>query len=156
MSDGKKVKVWNRTKGVHYIVFQDKLRSFPIPAGGSIKVPIDEIYYVNNSSRSFSKGLLEIDQSEKSLLEELGYTKRSPNVYSENELRSLLDGNLTDSVKEELNKITERHACEKLIKIAREMDLPRSKVKFIENLTGMEVYNEFTDEEKEKKNAEKK
>ena len=41
------------------------------------------------------------------------------------------------------------------------MDLPRSKVKFIEKLTEMEVYNEFTDEdkqkeEKEKKNAEKK
>ena len=156
MSDGKKVKVWNRTKGVHYVVFQDKLRSFPIPPGGSIKIPVDEIYYINNSSRSFSKGLLEIDQSEKSLLEELGYVKRSPNVYSENELRSLLDGSLTDSIKEELSKITERHACEKLIKIAREMDLPRSKVKFIENLTGMEVYNEFTDEEKEKKNAEKK
>jgi len=67
-----------------------------------------------------------------------------------------VDGSLTDSVKEELNKITERHACEKLIKIAREMDLPRSKVKFIENLTGMEVYNEFTDEDKQKEEKQKK
>jgi hypothetical protein len=151
MSEERKVKVWNRTKGIHDFVFQDKRKIVSIRPGWFTKIPLDEIYHVNNSSRSFKKGLLEIDPLEKEILEELGYEKRSPNVYSDDEIRKLLTGNFTKDVKEELSQITERHAKERLIEITRSLDLSRSKYKFIEDVTGMEIYNEIIDSESNRK-----
>jgi hypothetical protein len=148
MSEDRKVKVWNRTKGLHHFVFSDGKRVFPIAPGGFTKVPLDEIYYVNSTSKSFSKGLLEIDSEEKELLEELGYAKRSPNVFTPQEIKDLLSRNLDKKTKEILSQITERHAKDKLIEVARTMDLTHTKIKFIEEITGMTVFNELTDNDK--------
>jgi hypothetical protein len=46
--------------------------------------------------------------------------------------------------------MTEPHAFDKLIEVARKMDLPQSKVKFIEELTGMKVFDEMLEENEKK------
>ena len=144
----RKVKIWNRTKGIHHFVFSDGKRIFPIAPGGFSLVPLEEIYYVNSTSKSFSKGLLEIDASEKELLQELGYEKRSANSYTKKEFEKILSGNLTKAVKEELSQINQKHAKENLIEVARSLDLTQSKYKFVEEITGMQVFNELTTEKK--------
>lgn len=144
----KKVKVWNRTKGVHTFVFSDGIRQFPIAPGGFQLIPIEEIYFVNSMSKSFKKGILEIDPDETELLQELGYEIKSPNTYSEKELENLLKGNFTKRVKEKLSNITELHAKRNLIETARKLDLSQSKVKTIEEITDMKVYDELLDDDK--------
>lgn len=158
MSDSKKVKVWNRTKGMHHMVFTDSNRIIPIPAGSFQYIPVEEVYYVNSSSKSFSGGILEIDPSEVEILEELGYTERNPNAISVQEIEKLLEGKLTNDAKEKLEGITEHHAKQKVIDVARDMDLNQSKVDFIEEVTGIEVTNEVIKAEKkaEKKQEDKK
>lgn len=153
MSD-RKIKVWNRSKGHHDFICSDK-KVVPIPAGGYAKITEDEIHYNNQLAKSFKKRILEIDPSEKELLEELGYENRNANAYSPEELTKLLSGTLTDKVKKELSEITERHAKDKLIDVARNMDLPFSKIQFIEDLTGMTVYNEFIKEEQKEQKSKK-
>jgi hypothetical protein len=153
MASEKKIKVWNRTKGIHYIVFSDGLRKFPIAAGGFNLIPIEEVYFINSTSRSFSKGLLEIDPLEKELLIELGYDKRSPNTYTPKEMEKLLNNSFNKNTKEIIKNITERHAKEILIGAARKLDLSQSKVDFIEEVTGMEVYNELLKEDKKDSNV---
>jgi hypothetical protein len=142
MSDDRKVKVYNRTKGTHYFVCSDTNRIIPITRDGYQPVPLNELYHVNATSKSFSKGLLEIDQSEKELLQELGYAVRSANTFSIAEFEKLITGSLSKAVKERLSEVTEHHSKEKLVEAARKYDLPRSKIDFIEKVTGMVVYDD--------------
>lgn len=139
MSD-KRVKVYNRTKGGHTFVFSDGIRRIRIPAGGFQLIPIEEVYYVNATSKSFKKGILEIDPNEEELIRELGYEIRNVNSYTVEEFKNLLKGNFTKGVKDKLQQVTEKFAKDKLLTACRQMDLPKTKVKFIEEVTGVDVY----------------
>lgn len=150
MSEDRKVKVWNRSNGIHHFVFTDPNRITPIAPGGFQRIPIEEVYYVNVSSNSFRKGILEIDPSEIELLEELGYIERNPNAYTKEEFRKILSGNLTKQVKDKLSQISEYHSKANLIEVAREMDLTQSKNKFIEKVTGMKIDDELLNDGKDK------
>ena len=150
--EDKKIKIWNRSNGIHHFVFSDPNRITPIAPGGFQKVPIEEIYHVNVNSRSFQRGILEVDSSEVELLEELGYVQRSVNAYSTKEFEKLLTGNLTKSAKDMLAQVTEHHAKLNLIEVARSIDLTQSKIEFIEKVTGMKIYDEMLKEDEEDKN----
>lgn len=153
-SDDRKVKVWNRTKGLHHFVFSDGIKKLPIAPDGFQKIPVGEVYYVDQTSRSFKKGLLEIDSAEKELIKELGYENRNSNTLTPREIIILLNGEIDENVKKKLSGINERHGKEKLINVARSMDLPHSKILFVESITGMKVYHELIQEEEKNKKQE--
>lgn len=154
MSEDKKVKIWNRSKGHHTMVYQDGLRKISIPSGGSAHVPLEEVYYTDSSTRSFKKGILEIDLTEKELREELGYSERNPASYTDKEIEELLKGSLK-KITDKLEGLQEFHAFQKIMDVARTLDLAQSKVKFLEELTGMKYDDELIEEEKKQKSAKK-
>lgn len=148
--NNERIKIWNRTRGNHGFVYHDGTnKTVLISPGSFIFIPIEEVYQTDASTKSFKKGILEIDKQYVELRQELGYDTDNPNALSEEEISKLLTkpGFMSKETKEKLSEIKEKHAQDKLIEVARKLDLPQSKIKFIEQITGRKVFNELIETE---------
>lgn len=134
-----KYKVWNENKYDHGIVYPDGVRNQNVKPGSFALLTEDEIYFINSISRTFSGKHLTV--KEQHILENLGLATPESKAFSDLEIIELLKGNPM-KMKKELGKITENNQKYRVYDIAKTLDLPASKIKFIEEFTGHNVLSE--------------
>ncbi|MCP1159438.1 hypothetical protein [Bacillus infantis] len=139
-----KYKVINNNRFNVGIRFQNEAnREILIKAKSFTLMSEDDILYVDTVSKLFSGGTLHIDDQE--LNEKMGYIEKNPNTISEEDIEKILKLN-AKKMKEELEKLDSKHAIEKVVAVAKEADLPTSKLKVIKELFKVEILEEIDQE----------
>ena len=131
-----KIKVYNDNKYNFGVVFPDGVRQANVRAGSFILMDEDEIYFLHSISRAFSGKHLNV--KEQHILENMGLAEPEDKAFTEEELINILKGNNL-KMQKELEKITEENQKYRVYDIAKTLDLPASKIKFIEEFTGRNV-----------------
>lgn len=90
----------------------------------------DDILYIDTASTLFEEGILSIDDQE--LLEKMGYIERNPNTITDEEVKKIFSLSVA-KMKEALDNITAQHAIDKIVAMAKDSDLPQSKLKLIKD-----------------------
>ncbi|MGD6876779.1 hypothetical protein [Bacillus infantis] len=139
-----KYKVINNNRFNVGIRFQNEAnREILIKAKSFTLMSEDDILYVDTVSKLFSGGTLHIDDQD--LNEKMGYIEKNPNTISEEDIEKILKLN-AKKMKEELEKLDSKHAIEKVVAVAKEADLPTSKLKVIKELFKVEILEEIDQE----------
>jgi hypothetical protein len=145
MSD-KKVKVTNPNAFRVGLKLMDGIREIVVHPNSFVLLDPNEIYYINNMSRTFSKKHLIIDDEE--INRDLGYEKSVMNLTNQ-EIETLLKGNIA-KLKKDLGDITEKHIIDKVISIAKGMDdLNKGKLSFLKEWSGYDFDQLVEDETQE-------
>jgi len=140
-----KYKVYNYNKYSYGIKLMDGVREVVVPphngkTPGFILLDEDEIYYLNSiSPRTFKEGYL---ITEEQLMENMGYLKENKLAFTDEEIENLLKSNI-NKMKTELKKFEGKHMFDRIIRIAKKIDLPVSKLKVIEEVTGVQFIEEI-------------
>lgn len=134
-----KYKVENKNNFAVGIQLQNPYREQNIMPNSFALLTKDEIAYVDSVSTLFKRGMLYVDDNE--INEMLGYVEVNKNIISEDEIKTLLKGNM-NSMKSRLNELTETHAKNKVIKVLKEIgaDLTMKKVKWLKDYFGKEIF----------------
>lgn len=133
MSD-RKVKVINPNSYKVGLKSMDGLREYVVHENSFIMLDENEIYYINNMSRIFSKKHLIIDDER--INQDLGYTEKNVAVLGADEITKMLKGTVA-SIKKELEGITEKHLIDKVISVAKTIeDLPKNKITLLQEWSG--------------------
>jgi hypothetical protein len=134
-----KYKVENRNNFAVGITLQNPYREQNIMPMSFAKLSKDEIAYVDSISTLFKRGMLFVDDEE--INEMLGYNEVNKNIISEDEIKTLLKGNISN-MKKRFNQLDEIHAKNKVIKVLKEIgaDLTMKKVKWLKDFFGKEIF----------------
>jgi hypothetical protein len=97
---------------------------------------LDDILYNHSVSKTFTDKHLTVKDED--VLKELFGEVDISVAPSDSEIESILKGNIM-KMKSELSKIEEPNIKFKISEIAKTLDLPASKVKFIEEYTGINI-----------------
>lgn len=104
-----------------------------IPARSYIPMKEDDIAYISAQSALFSKGYLRIDneQEEERVLEDIGVVKQeNSNFMSDEEITKHLKGSIPH-LKKWTGELTDMVLIDRVVRIAKELDLPMSKMSII-------------------------
>lgn len=136
-----KYKVFNNNRFNVGIRFENEAnREILIKPNSFVLMSEDDILYVDTVSKLFSKGILYVEDED--LMVKMGYMEKNPNTISEDEIRKILKMP-NNKMKEALSKIDAKHAIDKVIAVAKESDLPQSKLKIIKELFNVEIFEEI-------------
>ena len=103
-----------------------------------------DIHYVNSISKLFQEGTIYCE--DENMMIEMGYVEKNTNVITEEEIKNIFKGSVA-KIKEALLKITAKHAIDKVIEIAKQSDLPASKISVIEEVFGgRKVFDDITND----------
>jgi len=139
-----KYKVFNNNRFNVGIRFENEAnREILIKPNSFVLMSEDDILYVDTVSKLFSKGILYVEDED--LMVKMGYMEKSPNTISEDEIKKILKMP-NNKMKEALSKIDAKHAVDKIIAVAKESDLPQSKLKIIKDLFNVEIFEEIDQE----------
>ncbi|AJA41337.1 hypothetical protein AXJ14_gp018 [Geobacillus virus E3] len=139
-----KYKVFNNNRFNVGIRFENEAnREILIKPNSFVLMSEDDILYVDTVSKLFSKGILYVEDEE--LMIKMGYMEKNPNTISEDEIRKILKMP-NNKMKEALSKLDAKHAIDKVIAVAKESDLPQSKLKIIKELFNVEIFEEIDQE----------
>jgi hypothetical protein len=139
-----KYKVFNNNRFNVGIRFENEAnREILIKPNSFVLMSEDDILYVDTVSKLFSKGILYVEDED--LMIKMGYMEKNPNTISEDEIRKILKMP-NNKMKEALSKIDAKHAIDKVIAVAKESDLPQSKLKIIKELFNVEIFEEIDQE----------
>lgn len=136
-----KYKVFNNNRFNVGIRFENEAnREILIKPNSFVLMSEDDILYVDTVSKLFSKGILYVEDED--LMVKMGYMEKNPNTISEDEIKKILKMP-NNKMKEALSKIDAKHAIDKVIAVAKESDLPQSKLKIIKELFNVEIFEEI-------------
>ena len=139
-----KYKVFNNNRFNVGIRFENEAnREILIKPNSFVLMSEDDILYVDTVSKLFSKGILYVEDED--LMVKMGYMEKNPNTISEDEIRKILKMP-NNKMKEALSKLDAKHAIDKVITVAKESDLPQSKLKIIKELFNVEIFEEIDQE----------
>lgn len=139
-----KVKVINNNRFSVGIDFANEAsRQVNIKPNSFALLEEDDILYIDSVSRLISGGTLLVENQDTN--EKMGYVEKNPNTISEDEIVAILKMP-AKKMKEELEKLTSKHAIDKVIAIAKEQDLQTSKLKVIKEVFGIDVFEEIDKE----------
>jgi hypothetical protein len=139
-----KYKVFNNNRFNVGIRFENEAnREILIKPNSFVLMSEDDILYVDTVSKLFSKGILYVEDED--LMVKMGYMEKNPNTISEDEIRKILKMP-NNKMKEALSKLDAKHAIDKVIAVAKESDLPQSKLKIIKELFNVEIFEEIDQE----------
>ena len=139
-----KYKVFNNNRFNVGIRFENEAnREILIKPNSFVLMSEDDILYVDTVSKLFSKGILYVEDED--LMVKMGYMEKNPNTISEDEIRKILKMP-NNKMKEALSKLDAKHAIDKVILVAKESDLPQSKLKIIKELFNVEIFEEIDQE----------
>lgn len=139
-----KYKVFNNNRFNVGIRFENEAnREILIKSNSFVLMSEDDILYVDTVSKLFSKGIIYVEDED--LMVKMGYMEKNPNTISEDEIRKILKMP-NNKMKEALSKIDAKHAIDKVIAVAKETDLPQSKLKIIKELFNVEIFEEIDQE----------
>lgn len=139
-----KIKVYNRNSYDYGVVFADGIRSQNIRAGSFLPMEEDDIYFLDSISSTFREKHLIIDEKDsraKEIYQNLGFVNEDDKVLSKEDIEKLLKGAFA-TMKAELEKIEEPHLRYQVYEVAKTMDLPASKIKFVEEYSGQKLLEE--------------
>ena len=138
-----KTKVFNNNSFNVGIRFENEANREILIRGKSFALMVeDDILYVDTASKLFEEGILFIEDQE--LNEKMGYSDKNPNTISDEEIAKILASNI-GIMKKSLEKINAQHAKDKVVQIAKETDLPKSKIEAIETLYGVKIFEDLGD-----------
>ncbi|MGG4434601.1 hypothetical protein AAXE64_08565 [Priestia megaterium] len=139
-----KYKVYNDNPFSVGIRFENEVnREMNIRKNTSIPMTQDDILYAESAGRLFSKGMLTVKDQE--ILEMMGLSSDIPDAITEEEIKNLFKLS-ANKLKAELEKITEKHAQDKVVQAAKDADLQTSKLKVIKEAFGVEMLEEVDEE----------
>jgi hypothetical protein len=133
---GNKIKVSNPNTFIYGIKLMDGVREMIVKPKSFVLLDEDEVYYLDSTSRTFRDGFLVIE--DENVKEQMGQTEANPNVLSDEEIEKILKGNFL-KMKSELGKIHVQHVLNRVAEIALTLDLPMSKLKFVQEITNKEL-----------------
>lgn len=142
-----KYKVFNNNNFPVGLISMDGKIESKVPANSFNMLEEDDIYYTNNVCSLFREGVLICEN--KDIMENMGLGKPNPNALKTEDVIKALSGKMPD-LKNFLSNISERHAFEKVVTTAKTLDLPLSKLKLIEDATGIKVIDEIEEDESQK------
>jgi hypothetical protein len=147
----KKVRITNPNKCLVGLRFMDG-REQAVHPGSFVILDANNVSYINNMCTLFKKGVLIIEDNE--INEFLGLDK-SYNVTDE-EIRDIL-GKSAKIIQGKMEALSEKHILDRFVNIAKEFDLPASKLKVIEDITGINVQQliDYDNEDKKAKASRK-
>lgn len=120
----------------------DGLKDMLVPANSFQMVEEDEIYFTNSVCRLFRQGTIYVDNEE--IMLNMGYGEKNLNTISDEEIIKLLKGKQTDL--EKTLKSMERFAYQKVVMVAKTLDLPYGKLQVIEKITGIPIIAEMEED----------
>jgi hypothetical protein len=139
-----KYKVFNNNRFNVGIRFENETnRDIIVKPKSFVLMSEDDILYIDSISKLFSKGILYVEDED--LMVKMGYMEKNPNTISEDEIRKILKMP-NNKMKEALSKLDAKHAIDKVIAVAKESDLPQSKLKIIKELFNVEIFEEIDQE----------
>lgn len=139
-----KYKVYNDNRFSVGIRFENEVnREITIKKNTSLPMSQDDILYAESAGQLFSKGKLTVKDQE--MLEMMGLSTDIPDAITEDEIKNLFKLS-AQKLKTELAKITEKHAQDKVVQIAKDADLQTSKLKVIKEAFGVEMLEEVDEE----------
>lgn len=139
-----KIKVVNDNNFNIGIRFENEInREITIRAKSFSLLEEDDILYINSVSKLIKNGKLKIESEE--LMQKMGYTEKIPDSITEEEIVKLFK--LTNAkLKNELEKITSKHAIDKVIDLAKNSDLTQTKLKVINDVFGIDIFEEISND----------
>lgn len=140
-----KLKVKNDNKFVVGIRYEDGTQRETILRAGAV-LPMDEIDVMNidASSQLFKQGILTV-MEEKEVLESVGIEADNPNSITIKEIEAILKLN-GNQMRNKLKDVTARHAIDKVISTAKEAELSPTKIKIINELYDINLFDEIGEE----------
>jgi hypothetical protein len=122
-------------------------REMVVHPGSFVILDANNISYLNNMCTLFRKGVLIVEDNE--INEFLGLDK-SYNV-SDEEIKDILKKS-ANIIKIKMEALSEKHILDRFVNIAKDLDLPASKLKVIEDITGINI-QQLIDYDNEDKKA---
>lgn len=133
----KKVKVWNRNRHHVGVTFMNGIGR-DIAPNSFIMPDEDEVAIWMSTTSLFSGKHLSFDDAESA--ENLGVTLDEVNYETDEEISNKLKKSTVPALKKYLAEVTELHVKNRIRDIAKECDLPASKLSVVEDILGVEVY----------------
>jgi hypothetical protein len=141
-----KVKVVNHN-GFDYglvINLSGEPRRITVKKNSFIMLEKDEIYQIDSTSRTFRDGFLRLESEE--VKEEIGQVDENPNDLTKEEIEVILSEH-PKKIEKQLADISALHVRNKIVDVAKEMDLTAGRLKVIKEAFGVDVFADATDNE---------
>lgn len=131
MNTVKNVRIYNPQKFTVGIVTQDKPLGIAIKPGSFAIISEDDVSYIASVSSIFRRGVLRLDEDNNDLLMGIGINvAKEVNYCDEEDIRKKLSGT-AKALGEWLDNIHEDYILDKIFDVAKEMNLPASKIKVL-------------------------
>lgn len=143
MSD-KKIRIINPNRFMVGLKLMDGIREVVVHPNSFVFLEENDVYYINNMCRLFREKTLFIDDEE--INETLGYDK---DYLTNEKIKHLLSKSPKD-IKKVVEENNYKHIKDRIVNVAKDMDLPASKLRIIEEATGYDIEQILkSDKEKE-------
>lgn len=130
-----KIKVFNDNKFPVGLKLMNGFQTVISP-NSFTKITRDDILYISTISKYFQRGILRIDEAAKDVKEDIYISPENEvNFISDAEVRKKL-GATAPALRKWLEPINERVMLSRIYQIAKDMDLPTSKVKVLQEKLG--------------------
>lgn len=141
-----KIKVVNHNSFDHGLVINlaGEPRRIVVKRNSFIMLEKDEVYQIDSTSRTFRDGFLRIESEE--VKEEIGQVEENPNDLTKEEIEKLLAEH-PKKIEKELANISALHVRNKIVDVAKTMDLTAGRLKAIKDSFGVDVFADVTDNE---------
>ena len=103
----------------------------------------NDILYVDSVSKLFRSGVLTTDNEE--IMIKMGYVEKNANAITQEEIEKLFKLSAA-KLKPELEKITAKHAIDKIVEVAKQSDLSTSRLNVVKEVLGVEIFDEVNEE----------
>ena len=103
----------------------------------------NDILYVDSVSKLFRNGVLTSENED--IMVKMGYVEKNANAISHEEIEKLFKLSAV-KMKPELEKITAKHAIDKVVEAAKQSDLATSKLNVIKEVLGVEIFDEVNED----------
>ena len=131
MNNEKTVRIYNPQKFAVGITTLDKPFGFAIKPGSFAIISEQDVDYLGSISNIFRRGVLRLDEDHNDLLLGIGINVvNDPNYCDEADIRKHLSGT-AKALGEWLKEIHEGYILDKIFDIAKDMNLPASKIKVL-------------------------
>lgn len=143
MSD-KKIRIINPNRFMVGLKLMDGIREVVVHPNSFVFLEENDVYYINNMCRLFREKTLFIDDEE--INDTLGYDK---DYLTNEKIKHLLSKSPKD-IKKVVEENNYKHIKDRIVNVAKDMDLPASKLRIIEEATGYDIEQILkSDKEKE-------
>lgn len=140
----KKYKVYNNNNFNVGINFENEHnKTLLIPKNNFRHMTEDELMYVNSASKLLSDGVLYVEEQD--ILEKLGILEKNPNALSTQEIEAIFKLPV-NKMKKELEKISKKHAIDKIVAYCKTADLSSSKLRVVKDLYNIDIFEEIAEE----------